>query len=134
MRTNSPYGQLICERFGVYRQLAKAGARGRWGPDEMMRNAIQNYRVAMAITSWMTWVWAKGGKKEGLGNVEIVVITSFDMRLKSRVGERDADAKVGLTFCLRRLQVSQAWAVRWRLSSGTLGRVIVVNDASADSP
>lgn len=40
-----------------------------------------------------------------------------------------------LTFCFRRLQVSQAWAVRWRLSSGTLGRVIVDDvDASADSP
>lgn len=29
------------------------------------------------------------------------------------------------TFCFRRLQESQACAVRWRLSSGTLGRVMV---------
>jgi hypothetical protein len=30
-----------------------------------------------------------------------------------------------LHFCFRRLQESQAWAVRWRLSSGTLGRVMM---------
>jgi hypothetical protein len=33
-----------------------------------------------------------------------------------------------LHFCFRRLHESQAWAVRWRLSSGTLGRVMVEKD------
>jgi hypothetical protein len=44
-------------------------------------------------------------------------------------GRAETQVKISKhTFCFRRLHESQAWAVRWRLSSGTLGRVMVEKD------
>jgi hypothetical protein len=40
-------------------------------------------------------------------------------------GHGDREEEDGLTFCFRRLQVSQAWAVLMRLSAGTFGRVMM---------